>query len=85
MTGDEAARAVAGYLAECERYRLEPKYHPTLAGALKVIRCVGKGDSDLVRREFERQQARPHPTERGSQTDVPDTAGRQRELGEEFA
>ena len=38
MSGDdEITRQVRRYLADCKRYRLDPKYHPTESGTVKVV------------------------------------------------
>lgn len=42
------------YLADCKRFRLDPAYHPTAAGALKMIPWRGDVQRWQVTREFER-------------------------------
>lgn len=57
LTADYLTAHVRAYLADCyaARETLNPAYHPTAAGALKVIYHEGIAQADQIRRAFNRK------------------------------
>jgi hypothetical protein len=54
MTADRFTVAVREYLAVCAEYGqvLDPKYHPTADGAVKIIFHRGADEADMIRAVF---------------------------------
>jgi hypothetical protein len=46
------ATAVRDYLADCARYKLNPRYHPTADGAVKMIRHHGRAEAAMIRAAY---------------------------------
>lgn len=54
---ERITRDVKRYLTDCQRFRLDLKYHPTEASCLKVVYYAGTREADAIRAEYQRQTA----------------------------
>lgn len=53
---ERLTREVSRYIIDCKRHRriLDPQYHPTADGAVKLIYHRGTGDRKYIKDEFAR-------------------------------